>query len=143
MSIDVTTTGGVGSYTFSWSNGATTEDLSGLAPGVYTVIVTDANGCAASSTFVVASSVGIESIDAISSQVNVYPNPANEYVMIEINGYKMEKVEIYDVLGQIMYSGEPNSSKLQINTSKLNQGVYLVKVLVDNKIITKKMKVIK
>ncbi len=142
-SIDVTTTGGVGAYTFSWSNGATTEDITGLAPGVYTVIVTDANGCAASSTFVVASAVGIATIDAVSSQVYVYPNPANDYVVIEINGYKMEKVEIYDVLGQIMFTGEPNSSKLQVNTSELSQGVYLVKIMVDNKLITKKMKVIK
>lgn len=44
-SIDVTVSGGVSPYTYLWSNGATTQDLSNLGPGTYSVIITDANGC--------------------------------------------------------------------------------------------------
>ena len=32
-------------YTYLWSNGATTEDLTGITSGAYRLTVTDANGC--------------------------------------------------------------------------------------------------
>ena len=39
-------TGGTLPYSFLWSNTATTADVSGLALGAYSVILTDSNGCA-------------------------------------------------------------------------------------------------
>lgn len=50
-SIDLTVLNAVAPVTYSWSNGATTEDLSGLSEGSYTVVVTDANNCSDVATF--------------------------------------------------------------------------------------------
>ncbi|HLP51180.1 MAG TPA: gliding motility-associated C-terminal domain-containing protein [Chitinophagales bacterium] len=51
--IDVTTTGGTPSYSFNWSNSATTEDLIGVVAGTYTITVTDGNVCQKTATFTV------------------------------------------------------------------------------------------
>lgn len=43
----VQTSGGTGPYTYAWSNGGTTQIITNLMPGLYSVCVTDANGCVA------------------------------------------------------------------------------------------------
>jgi gliding motility-associated-like protein len=44
----VTASGGTAPYTYLWSNGPTSANVSNLAPGTYSVVVTDANGCTVS-----------------------------------------------------------------------------------------------
>ncbi len=43
--IDLTVNGGYGPFTYRWSNGPTTQDLTDVAAGTYTVIIRDARGC--------------------------------------------------------------------------------------------------
>ena len=43
--VSLAVNGGTPGYTFNWSNGATTQNITGLAPGAYSVTITDANGC--------------------------------------------------------------------------------------------------
>ncbi len=56
--IDITATGGVGGYAYIWSNGESTEDITALYPGTYTVTVSDIDGCETMATHVVGASDG-------------------------------------------------------------------------------------
>ncbi|MEO1385318.1 MAG: fibronectin type III domain-containing protein, partial [Bacteroidota bacterium] len=53
-SLDISVSGG-GSffYFYQWSNGANSQDLFNVAPGTYSVLVTNGNGCTATDTFTI------------------------------------------------------------------------------------------
>ncbi len=74
-SINVTAASGLPPYSFSWSTGAVTEDVQGLASGNYTVTVTDANGCQQSATFTVPENTITPVIQAATQPNTSCPTP--------------------------------------------------------------------
>lgn len=55
---------GSGTYTYQWSNGATTQAISGLAPGTYQVVATQqATGCAVTGTYTMPAPLGINFVN--------------------------------------------------------------------------------
>ncbi len=79
--------------------------------------------------------------------VNIYPNPANEQLMVSVNLKESSSVsvEILNTLGQVVFAnseGQLNGSKnLRINTSEIPAGVYFARVVVGESTQTMKFTV--
>ena len=58
-SVNLTVSGGTSPYSFNWNTGATTQNISALCAGTYTVTVTDANGCTATTSATVPDGIAI------------------------------------------------------------------------------------
>ena len=83
--IDLTVTGGVSPYTYAWSNGASTQDLSGIPAGNYVVTVTDAQG--ATATRINTVSQPATSLTLTHSQTNVTtPGGSNGTIDLTVTG---------------------------------------------------------
>lgn len=61
-----------GSFTFNWSNNFSTQNLTGLAAGNFTVVVTDANNCTATETFSIINNVSLPQIAGTTTAVKCF-----------------------------------------------------------------------
>jgi len=76
--------------------------------------------------------LGVKEIDN-SVSVIVYPNPAdNSYFNISA-GAAIETVEVFNVVGQQVIVQKGNDNHMMIETASLPKGIYVVKVLFENK----------
>ena len=85
--VNISMMGGVPPFTYEWSSGETTQDLSGVAQGQYSVDVTDGNGCV-SSLNVIIPGTALPPITLCMSTVNetngkvlcLWQKPAVDYI---------------------------------------------------------------
>lgn len=101
------------------------------------------NGYTTTSSYSVGISSGAESIQISSSEVKVYPSPANEYTVIEALGFRIDKIELVNLLGQIILTNEVDHSVAKINTTHLSNGTYFIKIYFNNYTVTKKINISK
>lgn len=74
--------------------------------------------------------------------VELSPNPVNDKLNIVTNANTNQVVEILDVNGKVYVSQEINAALadgVEINTSSLNRGIYLIKLTNQNEVYTKKI----
>ncbi|MAW20925.1 MAG: hypothetical protein CMD16_00845 [Flavobacteriales bacterium] len=70
--------------------------------------------------------------DLSSKQFIIYPNPCNNQLNLHVDATTISSYQIIDYLGRIVISEDVNNATLvRVNTSKLNPGVYTVKVVTE------------
>lgn len=72
-----------------------------------------------------------------SSNVVIYPNPAND--SITVNGIFVEtEMSIFDRSGTLVLAGSLNNLFNKINISSLSRGMYILKMKIENRIVVKR-----
>lgn len=91
----------------------------------YTINITDA-------------SVNVKNIE-MQNNINIYPNPNKGQFVIDLNNEKQASIKIYDINGRTILDEQQVSTKKTYNLSELQSGIYVVKIITENNISTKKV----
>jgi subtilisin-like proprotein convertase family protein len=116
--INLVVNGDFGPFTFLWSNGATTEDLTGLSAGTYTVLVTDTNGCSDSATF---------NLNNISSL-----NITSSVTLVTCDGGNNGSIDVTSSGGTLPYTFSWDNGATTEDISNLTAGTYTLTITDDN-----------
>ena len=73
---------------------------------------------------------------------SIYPNPATDFVTISTQE-NINKVEVYNVLGQLVYANEEGNNQVMVNVADFSNGVYVAKVYTNSGVSTKKFNVLR
>ncbi|MHC1707459.1 MAG: cohesin domain-containing protein [Bacteroidales bacterium] len=136
---------------YLWSTGDTTssilvDSLSGS--GVYSVTVTDVNGCSGFDEIIVnfMPCVGIEEADEATNQLQVYPNPTSGgNVTVKLNSINGPvELYLYDMTGRLLNQRSINNSVYNTELSADIElpdakGLYLLKVLSQGQVYSERI----
>ena len=78
--------------------------------------------------------------------MDIYPNPASDYVNVEISGlFNASQIEIYDITGKriikqaVLNENLDGSITKRVNVSQLRSGIYILKLVDEDKELVKKL----
>ena len=139
--IELSVNGATGPYTYSWSNGATTEDLNNLEGNDYIVSITDASGCTYTDTITVESLVGLDAQEL--TQTVIYPNPSRGNVFVV--GAAVEQIVMFNQMGQALAIEVQTLGKgaYEVITNNVATGSYILELRGAQDITRKALQIIK
>lgn len=136
--IDLTISGGVSPYSITWTGpsafSSTSEDITGLEAGDYSVEVTDAFCGIATYTFTVEIANSATIVEVEPFTLSIYPNPTTN--LVQIQSSDIVDVAIYSLDGKLI-TQETNVTTLDF-TNKAD-GTYIVKFISAKGVIERKI----
>jgi hypothetical protein len=122
--------GGTAPFTYTWSNGQTTPQATGLAEGNFSVTLTDANGCQAVEygNCMPVSTTEHENIE----NLKIYPNPSGSYLQayIQLTEPKQVKIWLLDMSGHQLFESTEYGSRIYqvMDLQPFSDGSYILQV---------------
>ena len=87
---------------------------------------------------------GLDEVKEINLKVSVYPNPASDYLQLQVENKKLKDFgfKLFDVYGKLLEEQKNIGTVTQIEMRQYKSGVYFLKVLTNKRLI-KTFKIIK
>ncbi|MDC0230785.1 T9SS type A sorting domain-containing protein, partial [Aureispira] len=145
--VNITATGGTGTLQYVWNTGATTEDITGLTAGSYSVTVTDlSTGCQQIINNIIVVYQIPDFVNNIPSlnAFELFPNPTSGQVWVNMTLSEVTNVqlEILNITGQVLKSFAAQEALEQnyiIDMSQYPSGVYLARFVIGKEVLTTKI----
>ncbi|MBK6815739.1 MAG: T9SS type A sorting domain-containing protein [Chitinophagales bacterium] len=81
------------------------------------------------------------SIELTNLIVNIYPNPASDYILIELDQKCIGNISILNLVGNVIVNMEINSLNIRIDLTGLPEGIYFLDIQTDTDRVVKKIKI--
>ena len=136
-------------YTYEWAGEAVSLDssLANLAPGDYSVTVTDANGCMDNIMFTIDESTSLEAIESTIENLQVFPNPTSDFVAINLtfNEIQEGRILILNKVGQQVWQQDfaEKNINLSVGVNEWSAGIYYMMIQTEKGIKTEEIVVIR
>lgn len=73
------------------------------------------------------------------NRLQVFPNPSTGQFTVQLDGTEEFEVQVYNNMGQLLFAKTARADKLSINLSNYKDGLYVLKVITNNQILTRKI----
>jgi len=84
--------------------------------------------------------IPFSSIDEITpSQLKIYPNPANDFIVLESTGESILCVEMFDISGRLVKKTTVNTEQYTLQVPDLNPGIYFIRISSSRHIVVRKI----
>lgn len=110
--------------------GGTSQSITPIQNGNYSVYVIDANNC--SNTSADYNMTGVSINENSNSAVKIYPNPAIDVLTVSV--IENVNINIYNSFGKLIYTEKMTIGDNQINVSELPSGMYFIQSVNENSI---------